>query len=275
MSHRCRIMKKPQAPPVGRRRRPGQGSYSERDPPGTDRTRPETRWRRWGLGPRSGARWRRFSRSCRGTGCDRSPNRGFAEGLEQLLQPDTLLPAGHPSSWGEQKASNKFSNGSGGLPGAMEPEQGFAEVLTIKAITKPAENPAGGSGGRGGRPFASGTGLESGSAERIRACAASATSVRTIRRPGVRGCSPGGTGAFAVPSAGAAPCRPFSSGNTVQPFCLRRDAFRLFCLRCTFKLKFRFKVWADGAPTFPMRPLRAGFGLAAAPGRRRRRSRGG
>ena len=79
MSHRCRIMKKPQAPPVRRYRRPRQGSSSERDPPGTDRARPDSRWWRWGLGPRSGACGRSFSRSCRGFGgrghTTPSPNR--------------------------------------------------------------------------------------------------------------------------------------------------------------------------------------------------------
>ena len=163
MSHRCRIMKKPQAPPVRRRRRPGQGSSSERDPPGTDRTRPETRWRRWGLGPRSGARGGVFRVLAAVMGAIGARTGGSQKASNNCSNPDTLLPAGHPSSWGEQKASNNFSNGSGGLLGAMDPEQGFAEVLTIKAITKPAETPAGGVG-RPGRPApAGGTGLESGS----------------------------------------------------------------------------------------------------------------
>ena len=47
-------MKEPQAPPVRRRRRPGQGSSSERDPPGTDRTRPDPMVVAEGEGPRSG-----------------------------------------------------------------------------------------------------------------------------------------------------------------------------------------------------------------------------
>ena len=51
MSHRCRIMKKLQAPPVRRRRRPRQGSSSERDPQGTDRPRPDMQVVVAGAGP--------------------------------------------------------------------------------------------------------------------------------------------------------------------------------------------------------------------------------
>ena len=46
--------------------------------PGTDQARPESRWWRWGPGPRSGAWGRRFSRSCGGrcrSGC-KSPRCG-------------------------------------------------------------------------------------------------------------------------------------------------------------------------------------------------------
>ena len=60
LSHRCRIMKEP------KHLRSAAGADRDRDHlpnatlPGTDRTRPESRWRRWGPGPRSGARGRGF-----------------------------------------------------------------------------------------------------------------------------------------------------------------------------------------------------------------------
>ena len=103
MSHRCRIMKKPQAPPVRRRRRPRQGSSSEtrpcrvltervRNPGGGGGGRARGAGRGGGVfrvlagvvavraqeSAMRGRGWRRFSRSCRGSGGGgKGMNRGF------------------------------------------------------------------------------------------------------------------------------------------------------------------------------------------------------
>ena len=79
MSHRCRIMKEPQAPPVGRRRRPRQGSSSERDPPGYRPTASGTRGGGGGGGPaKRGAGAAFFAFLSGSWGWNRSLTRGFA-----------------------------------------------------------------------------------------------------------------------------------------------------------------------------------------------------
>ena len=83
MSHIYRIMKEP------KHLRSAAGADRDRDHlpnatlPGTDRTRPDPWWRRWGPGPRSGARERGFSRSCGGSRVGYGLTRGFAGGVRR------------------------------------------------------------------------------------------------------------------------------------------------------------------------------------------------
>ena len=115
-----------------RRRRPRQGSSSERDPPGTDRARPDSRWRRWGPGPRSGARGRRFSRSCRGPGGVKGLDQGVRstrpEGSRASPIPMEQGPEKHPSN--RFLEQNPTPDGTGGSE-----KHPSGEVVSSKAPT--------------------------------------------------------------------------------------------------------------------------------------------